>query len=114
VLCIRAAFWRLSSMTRLRSHVIRPIFVGSNRPASIAESHTSRCQGTNEVVVLPAKMRAVARRGEWRGSTGGQCSAYQQANLVILPKDAGRIPVVRGHELTRSILLYMTLRLKFK
>jgi uncharacterized protein YcsI (UPF0317 family) len=33
-------------------------------------------------------MRAIARRGEWRGSTGGQCPAYQQANLVILPKEA--------------------------
>ena len=33
-------------------------------------------------------MRAAARRGEWRGSTGGQCPAYQQANLVILPKEA--------------------------
>jgi uncharacterized protein YcsI (UPF0317 family) len=29
-------------------------------------------------------MRAVARRGEWHGSTGGHCPAYQQANLVIL------------------------------
>jgi len=33
-------------------------------------------------------MRAAARRGEWRGSTGGQCPRYQQANLVILPKEA--------------------------
>ena len=33
-------------------------------------------------------MRAAARRGEWHGSTGGQCPAYQQANLVILPKEA--------------------------
>ena len=33
-------------------------------------------------------MRAAARRGEWHGSTGGQCSAYQQANLVILPQEA--------------------------
>ena len=43
---------------------------------------------THEVVALPAEMRAIARRGEWRGSTGGQCPAYQQANLVILPKEA--------------------------
>ena len=41
-----------------------------------------------EVVALPAEMRATARRGKWRGSTGGQCPAYQQANLVILPKEA--------------------------
>jgi uncharacterized protein YcsI (UPF0317 family) len=33
-------------------------------------------------------MRAAARRGEWRGTTGGHCPAYQQANLVILPKEA--------------------------
>src|SRR5262249_32811625 len=33
-------------------------------------------------------MRAAARRGEWHGSTGGQCPRYQQANLVILPKEA--------------------------
>src|SRR5215471_14201648 len=43
---------------------------------------------TYEVVALPVEMRAIARRGEWRGSTGGQCPAYQQANLVILPKEA--------------------------
>ena len=41
-----------------------------------------------EVVALPAEMRATARRGKWRGSTGGQCPAYQQANLVILPKES--------------------------
>jgi uncharacterized protein YcsI (UPF0317 family) len=41
-----------------------------------------------EVVALPEELRAIARRGEWRGSTGGQCPAYQQANLVILPKEA--------------------------
>src|SRR6266478_3457750 len=40
------------------------------------------------VIVEPAEMRAAARRGEWRGSTGGQCPAYQQANLVILPTEA--------------------------
>ena len=36
------------------------------------------------IIISPAAMRAAARRGEWRGSTGGQCPAYQQANLVIL------------------------------
>ena len=41
-----------------------------------------------QVITSPAEMRAAARRGEWRGSTGGQCAAYQQANLVILPKEA--------------------------
>jgi uncharacterized protein YcsI (UPF0317 family) len=43
---------------------------------------------TSPVITSPAEMRAAARRGEWRGSTGGQCPAYQQANLVILPKEA--------------------------
>src|SRR4051812_25231094 len=43
---------------------------------------------TFPVITSPAEMRAAARRGEWRGSTGGQCAAYQQANLVILPKEA--------------------------
>src|SRR3954463_9503872 len=43
---------------------------------------------TFPVITSPAEMRATARRGEWRGSTGGQCAAYQQANLVILPKEA--------------------------
>ena len=33
-------------------------------------------------------MRTAARRGEWQGSTGGHCPAYQQANLVILPEEA--------------------------
>ena len=41
-----------------------------------------------ELVVSPAEMRAIARRGQLRDSTGGQCPAYQQANLVILPKEA--------------------------
>jgi uncharacterized protein YcsI (UPF0317 family) len=36
----------------------------------------------------PAELRSAARRGEWRGTTGGHCPAYQQANLVILPQDA--------------------------
>jgi len=35
-----------------------------------------------------ADMRAAARRGEWHGTTAGQCPACQQANLVILPMDA--------------------------
>ena len=34
-----------------------------------------------------ADLRAVARRGEWRGTTAGHCSAYQQVNLAILPKE---------------------------
>lgn len=34
-----------------------------------------------------AELRAAARRNEWRGTTGGHCPAYQQANLVILPGD---------------------------
>ena len=42
---------------------------------------------TSPVITSPAEMRAAARSGEWRGSTGGQCPAYQQANLVILPKE---------------------------
>jgi hypothetical protein len=42
----------------------------------------------SRVISSPAEMRAAARRGEWRGSTGGQCPTYQQANLVILPKEA--------------------------
>ena len=40
------------------------------------------------IITSPAAMRAAARRGEWHGSTGGQCPAYQQANLVILPEEA--------------------------
>ena len=40
------------------------------------------------IITSPAEMRAAARRGEWRGTTGGQCPAYQQANLVILPQEA--------------------------
>ena len=43
---------------------------------------------TSRVITAPAEMRAAARRGDWRGSTGGHCPAYQQANLVILPKEA--------------------------
>jgi uncharacterized protein YcsI (UPF0317 family) len=35
-----------------------------------------------------AELRAAARRGEWRGTTAGHCPAYQQANVVILPKEA--------------------------
>ena len=42
----------------------------------------------SRVIASPAEMRAAARRGEWRGCTGRQCAAYQQANLVILPKEA--------------------------
>jgi uncharacterized protein YcsI (UPF0317 family) len=39
-------------------------------------------------ITSPVAMRAAARRDEWHGSTGGQCPAYQQANLVILPQEA--------------------------
>lgn len=35
-----------------------------------------------------AELRAAARRGEWKGTTGGHCPDYQQANVVILPRDA--------------------------
>ena len=35
-----------------------------------------------------AELRAAARRGEWRGTTAGHCPASQQANVVILPKEA--------------------------
>jgi uncharacterized protein YcsI (UPF0317 family) len=40
------------------------------------------------IIKSAAEMRALARRGEWQGTTAGHCSAYQQANLVILPKEA--------------------------
>ena len=39
------------------------------------------------VTTSAAELRAAARRGEWRGTTAGHCPAYQQANLVILPKE---------------------------
>jgi uncharacterized protein YcsI (UPF0317 family) len=42
---------------------------------------------TARIITSPAEMRAAARRREWRGSTGGQCPGYQQANLVILPEE---------------------------
>jgi uncharacterized protein YcsI (UPF0317 family) len=42
----------------------------------------------SRVLTSPAEMRAAARRGEWHGSTGGHCPAYQQANLVVLPEEA--------------------------
>jgi len=45
-------------------------------------------EGRTSQITSPAEMRAAARRGEWHGSTGGQCPAYQQANLVILPQEA--------------------------
>jgi uncharacterized protein YcsI (UPF0317 family) len=43
----------------------------------------------HDAVILesPADLRATARRGEWTGSTAGQCPRYQQANLVIIPSD---------------------------
>jgi len=40
------------------------------------------------VMTAAADVRAAARRGAWRGTTGGHCPAYQQANLVILPQEA--------------------------
>ena len=40
------------------------------------------------VITSAADARAAARRGAWRGTTGGHCPAYQQANLVILPQEA--------------------------
>ena len=40
------------------------------------------------VMTSAAELRAAARRGAWRGTTGGHCPAYQQANLVILPQEA--------------------------
>src|SRR5215472_17377125 len=40
------------------------------------------------VTTSAAELRAVARRGEWRGTTAGHCPAYQQANVVILPEEA--------------------------
>jgi uncharacterized protein YcsI (UPF0317 family) len=40
------------------------------------------------IVKSAAEMRTLARRGEWRGATSGHCPAYQQANLVILPREA--------------------------
>ncbi len=36
-------------------------------------------------LMLPSELRAIARRGQWVGTTAGQCPAYQQANLVVLP-----------------------------
>src|SRR5262245_56603859 len=40
------------------------------------------------IVKSAAEMGALARRGEWQGTTGGHCPAYQQANMAILPKEA--------------------------
>jgi uncharacterized protein YcsI (UPF0317 family) len=39
-------------------------------------------------VTNAAELRAAARRGEWRGTTAGYCPSQQQANVVILPKEA--------------------------
>jgi uncharacterized protein YcsI (UPF0317 family) len=41
-----------------------------------------------QMMTSAADLRAAARRGEWRGTTGGHCPAYQQANLVILTQEA--------------------------
>jgi uncharacterized protein YcsI (UPF0317 family) len=35
----------------------------------------------------PVQLRQAARSGEWQQSTAGQCPAYQQVNLVILPAE---------------------------
>ena len=40
------------------------------------------------IMTSAADLRALARRGEWRGTTGGHCPAYQQTNVVILPQEA--------------------------
>ena len=40
------------------------------------------------VITSPGEIRTTARLGKWQGSTGGHCPAFQQANLVILPKEA--------------------------
>src|SRR5499433_887217 len=40
------------------------------------------------IMISAADLREAARRGEWRGTTGGHCPAYQQTNLVILPQEA--------------------------
>src|SRR5262249_58252828 len=35
--------------------------------------------------------------GEWRGTTGGHCPAYQQVNLAIIPRDvAAEFAAARG------------------
>jgi uncharacterized protein YcsI (UPF0317 family) len=34
-----------------------------------------------------ADVRAAARRGAWRGTTGDYCPVYQQTNLVVLPQE---------------------------
>src|SRR5262244_3745192 len=40
------------------------------------------------IMISAADLREAARRGEWRGTTGGHCPAYQQTNVVILPQEA--------------------------
>ena len=40
------------------------------------------------VITSAAELRAIARRGDWRGTTAGHCPGYQQANVVILPQEA--------------------------
>src|SRR5215475_12539485 len=45
-------------------------------------------ESTMRAMTSAADVRAAARRGTWRGTTGGHCPAYQQANLVILPHEA--------------------------
>jgi len=86
-----AASRRLRQATELGYLVNRE--TRSGRPARIALGDALPVEvqvlpAPDQLAASPAEMRAVARRGEWRGSTGGQCAAYQQANLVILPKEA--------------------------
>jgi len=41
------------------------------------------------VMTSATELRAAARRGAWRGTTGGHCPAYQQANLEARHHDPG-------------------------
>jgi uncharacterized protein YcsI (UPF0317 family) len=40
------------------------------------------------MMVSAAELRAIARQGAWRGTTAGHCPAFQQANVVILPRES--------------------------
>ncbi len=40
------------------------------------------------VTLSATEQRLAARRDEWRGTTAGHCPGHQQANVVILPRDA--------------------------
>jgi len=54
----------------------------------LVAQHAAGVMSAAVLMTSAAELRAAARRGEWRGTTGGHCPAYQQANLVILPRDA--------------------------